>query len=79
MACHLVALHSSNTMTVDAATVVLLFCYSELECIDVTVPVQSMVKNSQLVVPAGTQLVRELIASYRRDISRLQRILPPKM
>lgn len=29
---------------------------SELECIDVTVPFQSMVKNSQLVVPAGTQL-----------------------
>ena len=35
---------------------VVLYC-SELECIDVTVPVQSMVKNSQLVVPAGTQLV----------------------
>jgi len=38
----------------------LLFECSELECIDVTVPVQSMVKNSQLVVPVGTQLVCRL-------------------
>ena len=42
----------------------LIFCCSELECIDVTVPVQSMVKNSQLIVPAGTQLVRKFNLRY---------------
>jgi len=30
----------------------------------VTVPVQSMVKNSQLIVPAGTQLVRKFNLRY---------------
>lgn len=42
--------------------VLLVFCCSELECVNVTIPVQSMVKNSQLVVPAGTQLVCEWAA-----------------
>jgi len=38
-----------------------------LECTDVSVPVQSMVKNSQLVVPAGTQLVCELTTFNYRE------------
>jgi len=47
-----------------AAVFFLVLHCSELECIDVTVPVQSMVKNSQLVVPAGTQLVCKCAAFY---------------